>query len=84
MVKYVLQINTQTTQLAANKPSNSEQSQHDKGVHPPPGYISLSLHNGLGSLGLISQKFFYKLFLNSNGKIDCTIEIKTHKNPKND
>ena len=63
---------------------NSEQSQHDKGVHHPPGYISLSLHNGLGSLGLISKKFFYKLLLNSNGKKNCTIEIRTHKNPKND
>jgi hypothetical protein len=84
MVKYVLANEYTSTQLAANKPSNSQQEQHDKGVHPPTGYISLSLHNGLGSLGLISQKFFYKLLLNSNGKTNCTIEIRTHKNPKND
>jgi hypothetical protein len=84
MVKYVLEMKYTATQLAANKPSNSQQEQHDKGVHPPTGYISLSLHNGLGSLGLISQKFFYKLLLNSNGKTNCTIEIRTHKNPKND
>jgi hypothetical protein len=40
--------------------------------------------NGLGSLGLICKKFFYKMLLNSNGKKNCTIEIRTNKNPKND
>jgi hypothetical protein len=44
MVKYVLEMKYTATQLAANKPSNAQQEQHDKGVHPPPGYISLSLH----------------------------------------
>jgi hypothetical protein len=84
MVIYVLANQIYSNTTCTNKPSNSQQEQHDKGVHPPPGYISLSLHNGLGSLGLISQKLFYKLLLNSNGKTNCTIEIRTHKNPKND
>jgi hypothetical protein len=84
MVKYVLEMKTHQHNLQQINHQTAQQEQHDKGVHPPPGYISLSLHNGLGSLGLISQKFFYKLLLNSNGKTNCTIEIRTHKNPKND
>jgi hypothetical protein len=84
MVKYVLEMKTHQHNLQQINHQTHNKNKHDKGVHPPTGYISLSLHNGLGSLGLISQKFFYKLLLNSNGKTNCTIEIRTHKNPKND
>jgi hypothetical protein len=44
MVKYVFQINTQQHNLQKINHQNSQQEQDDKGVHPPPGYISLSLH----------------------------------------
>jgi hypothetical protein len=84
MVIYVLAINTQQHNLQQINHQTHNKNNMIKEFTPPPGYISLSLHNGLGSLGLISQKFFYKLLLNSNGKKNCTIEIRTHKNPKND
>jgi hypothetical protein len=56
MVKYVFYINTQQTQLVANKPSNSQYKQDDKGVHPSLGYISLSLHQWTWLFGINLSK----------------------------
>jgi hypothetical protein len=84
MVIYVLAMKTHQHNLQQLNHQTHNNHNVIKEFNPPTGYISLSLHNGLGSLGLISQKFFYKLLLNSNGKTNCTIEVRTHKNPKND
>ena len=84
MVKYVLEMKTHQHNLQQINHQTHNKNNMIKEFTPLRATSPWASINGLGSLGLISQKFFYKLLLNSNGKTDYTIEIRTHKNPKND